>query len=436
MVQSAGKYGVNIIARRKRHIVGIFRYRARNNHAELFTGKITAENIHVAALQIRSKGLWVVQLEEELPRLSWQERIKAFLMQDISIPGLSAGLGRKEEVLFLSQLSYMLQAGLPLQQALCAMGKYGAQGAYQELKKQMEHDVSAGRTLFESMARYPQVFSETVRASVKAGEKSGALGDIMKQLSSHMKNRLKTQEKLKSALVYPSILLAMMVISMFIVAVFILPAFADLLKNIEGDLPWTTAVLLEASDFFGNSRGRLLFCGLFLMVLAGIAVLFQEPRCRLQIDKMLLSLPALGKLVMHLEWLQILETLAVLLKSGLQLSESLKMVKSVPRNSYLRECLEKIQRKVEQGQTFTDSLTLCRYVPWQARELMAAGEEAGCLEEMLFESASICQEQAGQESERMLALVEPSLTLIVGFVLLFLIMAIIMPVLNVMDVLT
>ena len=102
---------------------------------------------------------------------------------------------------------------------------------------------------------------------------------------------------------------------------------------------------------------------------------------------------------------------------------------------YLRDCLGRIHSRVEQGQTLTASLALCRHVPWQARELLAAGEQVGRMEEMLFESADICQEQAAQESERLLILVEPALTLVLGAILLFLVMAIIMPVLNVMDVL-
>ena len=415
--------------------MGIFHYRARNNHAELFTGEVTAKDIHVAAMQIRSKGLWVVQLEEEVPRCPWWEKVTAFLMQDISIPGISASLGREEEALFLSQLSSMLQAGLPLPKALCAMGRYGEQESYQKLKKQLEHDVSAGRSLWESMARYPQVFSETVRACVKAGEASGSLGEILQQLSWYLKKSLKARGKLKSALVYPAILLAMMVISISIVAVFVLPTFANLLENLQGELPWSTALMLEAANFLGGWQGKALLLGLMLALVCGVAAMLKEQRCRLRIDRTLLSLPALGRLIMHLEWLQILGTLAVLLKSGIQLAAALKMVRAVPQNSYLRNCLDKIGRKVEQGQTFMDSLTLCQFVPWQVQELIAAGEEAGRLEEMLSESAALCQEQAGQEAERMIALVEPALTLVMGLLLLFLVMAIIMPVLNVMDVL-
>ena len=125
----------------------------------------------------------------------------------------------------------------------------------------------------------------------------------------------------------------------------------------------------------------------------------------------------------------------MLLKSGIQLSEALQMVASVPDNMYLRDCLSRIHSRVEQGQPLTVSLNLCIRVPWQVRELLAAGAQVGRLEEMLFESADICQEQAALESERLLVLVEPALTLVLGAILLFVVMAIIMPVLNVMDVL-
>lgn len=415
--------------------MGCFHYRARSKHGELFVGELQASDIHEAALRIREKGLWVVGLEEVVPKLSWRERLKGILFKEINVPGLSGDLGRKEEALFLSQLASLVQAGLPLQQALCAMEKYGEKAAYQNLKKQMEQDVTSGRQLHEAMGRYPEVFSQTVRTCVKAGEKSGSLGEILRQLSLHLKNNLKSREKLKSALIYPVILLNMMVLSMFVVAAFILPAFANLLGNIQGEIPWATAVLLEAADFLGRPRGKILLFGVLVVMFLGVMTVYKEPRCRLWLDKVLLAMPSLGSLAMHSEWLQILGTLGVLLKSGIQLSEALQMVASVPDNMYLRDCLSRIHSRVEQGQPLTVSLNLCIRVPWQVRELLAAGEQVGRLEEMLFESADICQEQAALESERLLVLVEPALTLVLGAILLFVVMAIIMPVLNVMDVL-
>lgn len=415
--------------------MGVFHYRARNNHAELFTGEVNAENIHAAALQIRSKGLWVVQLKEEVPKIPWQEKLKAFLMQDINIPGISSTLGREEEALFISQLSSLLQAGLPLQQALFAMEKHGEQGMYQKLKKQIEKDVASGRSLYEAMGLYPQVFSETVRTCIKAGEDSGSLGEIAQQLSLHLKKGLQARKKLKSALVYPAVLMSMMVISMSIVAIFILPTFANLLGNIQGELPWPTVLMLQGAEFLGEWRGKLVLMGTFLAAGLGIVAARQEPHCRLWLDKTLLALPILGRLVMHSEWLQILGTLGVVLKSGVRLAEALKMVCLVPQNAYLRHCLGRMQLGVEQGRTFTETLGVCRYMPWQARELLAAGEQVGRLEEMFFESAAICQEESARESECLLVLVEPALTVLLGAALLFLVMAIFMPVMNVMDVL-
>ena len=303
------------------------------------------------------------------------------------------------------------------------------------MKQQVEKRVASGRSFYEALGCYPQVFSETVRTCIKAGEESGSLGEIAQHLSLHLNKSLQAREKLKSALVYPLVLMVLMVFSMFVVAVFILPTFANLLGNIQGELPWTTALLLKGAEFLGEGRGKLILLAIFLAGGFGMAAVFQEPRCRLCLDRFFLALPALGRLVVHAEWLQIFGTLGILLKSGIRLAEALKMVRLVPQNAYLRHCLGRMQRSVEQGRTFTEALSLCSYVPWQARELLAAGEQAGRLEEMFFASAAICQEQAARGSERLLVLVEPALTLVMGVILLFLVMAVIMPVLNVMDVL-
>ena len=415
--------------------LGIFNYRGRNRHGELFTGEIHAENIHEAALQIRSRGLWVVGLDEEVLQPPLIDRIKDFFLQDINIPGFSNSLGKETEVMILSQLASLIQAGLPLQQALCAMEKYGEDDVCQKLKKQLEHDVSSGRQLWEAMGRYPEVFSETVRTCIKAGENSGSLGEILLQLSLQSRKSLKVRERLKSALLYPAILLTLMVLSMFVVAVFILPTFVNLLGNIHGELPLATVVLLTVADFLSDIWGKLIVFIAFLAVPLLVVTVMKKPCCRLQLDKIMLAVPALGKLGMHSEWLQVFGTLGVLLRSGIKLVDGLHMVIQVPCNTYIKKCLEKIYIQVKQGRTLTESLAICKYIPWQARELLAAGEQVGRLEEMLFETADICQDEAEQESARLLVLVEPFLTLILGTVLLFLVMAIIMPVLNVMDVL-
>ena len=408
-------------------------YRARNDSGESFAGEVAAENIHAAAASIRDKGLWIVFLEEKLPTRSKFEVVKGWLTKEIELPGM--GLGKREEALFLRQLAAFLQAGLTIQQALRGMEQYGEKKAYQSLKCQVMQDVSRGVSLSEALGRYPQVFSQTVCSCIRAGEASGTLEEILEQLSSHLEKSLRAREKLKSALVYPVILMAMMLAALFIVAIYILPTFAHLLSNINGELPWNTLLLLHLAEFLGSVQGKLLLVGGAGGALLVVFALLRSPGCRLWIDRQILALPKLGSLITHVEWMRILGTLSVLFKSGIRLAEALQLVALVPDNTYLGDCLKRIQRKVEQGQSLTDSLSLCKVVPWHTRELLAVGEQAGNLEAMLMQSASLCQEKAGHESERLLILVEPALTLLLGVVLLFLVMAIIMPILNVMDVL-
>ena len=208
-------------------------------------------------------------------------------------------------------------------QALQALAKSDADRAYQSLLQQLLAGILAGRPLHERMAMHPAVFPVSLCGLVRAGEESGSLTQIFAQLADFEEHRYEAREALKSALLYPVILLVVAVVSLVLMTVFVLPAFAAMLQDLRAELPWTTKLLLTLMAFV-ESHLALLVAGIVLAAAALFALLRHE-KSRTVIDGILLKLPILGPLQCYAAWRILLELLSVMLANGIPLTTALAM---------------------------------------------------------------------------------------------------------------
>lgn len=410
--------------------MGKFSYKARNRQGEAFEGVIEAADAQEAAMEIRSRGLWVARLQElKLQEPMWA-RVKAFLMQDI---GPDGGQRRECALLFVRQLAVLLQSGLPVQVALSTLVAPQPEDRYQRMTAAIYRSLLQGKTLAQSLAAYPRVFTESVCSLVHAGEESGTLAEVLRQLADFMAESHESREKLKSLLVYPVTMAFLSLGAVLFMSVFVLPTFAGLLRSLHVSLPLPTALLLDFSDWLAVGGGLAMLPLGCLIMLAGALAAWHYRPVRLALDRFCLRLPLFGKLALHTDWQQLSGTLAVLAANGIPFHRALQLAGNVPENHWLRECLLRAQRQVEQGRTFTAALgagfgSCC---PRAVRELVLAGEQAGNLEEMLRQSASLCHVRASNESARLQALADPALTLVIGGVVFFIVLAVLLPILDI-----
>lgn len=402
--------------------MGVFQYEARNRAGEFFAGTVEARDEREAAGLIRRRGLWVAALHLQCEEAAgapagsrWRQQLAGAVAK--TPPA-------KLRVLFLRQMAAMMQAGMPVHQALQALAKSDADRAYQSLLQQLLAGILAGRPLHERMAMHPAVFPVSLCGLVRAGEESGSLCQIFAQLADFEEHRYEAREALKSALLYPVILLSVALVALVLMAVFVLPAFAVMLQDLQAELPWTTRFLLALMDFVSGH----------LVVLVSI-VLVRDMRTRTVLDGWLLKMPILGPLQRASAWRILLELFAVMLKNGIPLTTALAMAADVPANRHIACEMKALRAQVESGQPFAASLRQLTSCPRLLVELLMAGEVTGTLDAMMEKAAAFAAADARHRSARVEALAEPVMIFVVGGMIFFFVLSIVLPLLTTMDAL-
>lgn len=406
-----------------------YTYEACNRQGEHFQGQIEAGSRQEAAHMIRRQGLWITSLQS--------------MAEQNAYPGWKRPLGRlnftnkvsqAQVALFCRQMAVLLTAGLPVHEALKALLAGRKQGSYSTLLDDLYQKVLKGKSLSLAMQESSVSFSPQIIRLVEAGEQGGSLERIFNRLADFLEQNVQAREKMKSILLYPAIIGVTAMVVLIFMALFILPTFASLLENLQGELPLATKILLELSAFLQN-RGQLLLL-LTLPFCIAVYLISQRPKVRFILHRLLLSLPFMGPLAQHTAWALVLSTLALLIEQGIVLHEALKMAAKTAGNEYLEQNLLQVQARVEGGSTLMNALATCPFFPPMLQEMLEAGEQSGQLEVMLTKAAAFCEVLAENESTRLQALAEPAAIFVVGGLVFFMVMAVIMPLLNTMDALS
>ncbi|SHK78464.1 type II secretion system protein F (GspF) [Selenomonas ruminantium] len=404
-----------------------YRYEASNRQGQIFKGTVSAPSRQEAARKIKRQGLWITALlraedeKEAAGRKDWCQYLMTRKVDDMQI------------ALFCRQLAVLLSAGIPVHEGLKALlaGRRGER--YSRLLNGLYQQVLQGKSLATAMEASGN-FSPRIVQLVAAGEQAGTLEAVFSRLADFLAQVVTAREQLKSVLLYPAILGLTALGMLIFMAVFILPAFASMLQNLQAELPWPTRVLLSLADFLQVHGGDAMAGGIVLVL--GLLLLARQAPVIYRYHQLVLYLPMVGALARNSAWSLLLGTLGMVLEQGLPLHQAIRLAAPVAGNRYLERELLQVQAKVEQGSALMAALISCPVFPAILVEMLEAGEEAGKLEVMLAKAAAFCQVQAENESARLQALAEPVAIFIVGGLVFFLVLAVIMPLLNTMDALS
>lgn len=241
------------------------------------------------------------------------------------------------------------------------------------------------------------------------------------------------RESLRSALAYPLFLLAAATASLLLMTIFVLPIFAALLRDLRAEVPLPTQLLLTLSDIAAAEPYLIPLS--IAVVFAAAAALLRMPKVRFRMDELLLRIPVLGTFICLAEWRMILRTLAILMRSGIRLDRAVSLARSVTQNRALSHRLVQIERGLLQGRTFAQTTVRDPYLPILVRGMLAAGDAAGDLERLLWQTADYCQRRSAQYAARMEALAEPVMTVFIAAVIFFAVLSFLLPVFDAMDAL-
>lgn len=405
----------------------IFYYKARNQQGELIDGKINANDKRAAAIAIRQQGFYVLNIKPAITISSlknhWQKSVEYSGHGKVSAMELG---------LFFRQAAIMTEAGLNIYDILTSL-KAQSNKNMQKVIADLVSAILNGKTLSNAMAMQAAVFSPLIRTVVAAGEASGSLDKAFAELADFLEQIQKAKAKLKTALIYPAILLLAVLLALLFMTFFVLPTFSAMLKNLNTELPWLTKAILDFTDFFTNYTKEILF--MLTVLLAGFGCSMRIAKVKFYRDWLSLHIPFWGRLAIYADWYMLFTVLAMLQKNGILLAEALTMSALASGNTYLQFRFTEVHEAVERGESLTDALGQIKEFPLGLLSMIKAGEITGSLDAMLFRAAKFCQFNTMKLSEQLLAMVEPAAITLVGLIIGALVLAIIMPLFSAMDAL-
>lgn len=397
-----------------------FSYHARAEGGISLRGTITADSAPAAVRALAAEGKIVLRIREE----------NGFRLPDV--PLMWGGITAEERIAFLHELAALLEAGLPMHEALAHLrAGVSERSSYGRLIAALHAEVSRGMPLSQTMEMRPAAFPESLVGMVRAGEESGHLDTILCEAAAALTEAHVLRESLRSALAYPMFLLGATALSVLVMTVFILPVFAALLRDLGTQLSLPTRMLLALSDVV--LAQPYLVAAIIAAVCLAAVLLLRIPSLRRYGDAVLLRVPVLGMFVKLSEWQMILRTLALLLRSGIRLDRAVGLVRSVTGNRAIAHHLARMEQSLVEGRTLAQIVLHEPYLPALLRGMLAAGEATGDLQHLLQHGADYCRRRAGTYAARIEALAEPLMIVLVGAVIFFVVLSVLLPIFDAMD---
>jgi len=330
-----------------------------------------------------------------------------------------------EVALFTRQFSVMLGAGLPLVQALQAIGAQNPNPTLKNVLEKVRTDVEGGSTLAKALEKHPKVFDSLYTNMIAAGETGGILDVVLQRLSVFIEKIVKLRSALKSALIYPTVILTVGVGVVAVILWKVIPVFRTLFESFDTELPLLTRIVIAASAFlesFAIPIAIIIAIGIY-----GIKKWYQTDGGRHTLDGLLLKIPVLGDVVRKISIARFTRTLATLLTSGVPILEALDITARTAGNVILEDVIVVVKKRIEEGGTMADPMRESKFFPPMVTQMVSVGESTGELDSMLTKVADYYEEEADTVVANLLTLLEPVMMVILGILVGGIVIAMYMP---------
>jgi type II secretory pathway component PulF len=411
-----------------------FSYKARRRSGEVVQGVLEVADRPAALAQIERLGLFPVAVD--MPKGSAAAKSEKpagskASFTDMLPPAMRESLTRKrkpklqELATFTQQLANLLQAGMPLTVALNSMTHLETKGIPKEVSASLRREVMEGRSLSDSMGQQPLIFNDLYVNMVRAGEQSGALVEVLRRMANHFERYAEVQGKLKSALIYPVLVCSVGAGLMLFFIYFMLPQFEKMFTGFNVELPPPTRFLIWVGFVFTH------YWWLLLLLLLASLIIFQRFRHsaegRQRIDRWLLKMPIVGRVVCLGYYGQFARTLSTLLENGVPVLTALKITEQVMSNRVIKEAISKTREAVTDGKTLAQPLAASKVFPQLMVDLVKIGEETGDVPAALKNVADTYDSELTIALRVMMTLIEPILIIIMALGVGFLLLSVLLP---------
>jgi type IV pilus assembly protein PilC len=331
-------------------------------------------------------------------------------------------------LLFNQQLAALLRAGIPILQAITMLRRRAASVKLRAVLEEVEQAIRGGAALSQAFAAQGSTFPRIYTASILAGERSGALDDVLSRYVTYMRRSVGLRRKIRGALAYPTFLLLACLGMVIFLTTFVVPRMSDLFSGFGNDLPTVTKIVMGISGWLTGN----LFWFAPLVIFGAVAVFIWSRTTpgRLTIDTLMLKTPLAGKLLVQLAVAQASRSLATLLAGGITLVESWEIAAESITNLELRRRSSAILPMIREGRSFTESLEAANWMPELAIDMIGIGERSGSLREMLDEVATFYDAESEVRLEQLTTTLEPAILVVMGGVVVVILLAIYLPIIQ------
>ncbi len=395
--------------------MSVFTYKAKDLQGAEHKGTIETVDSHQVARILIKKGLVVISIKEKK-----EGEGAGFLKRYLNRVSFS------DIVIMTRQLATMVEAGLVLSEALDILQDQQPNKTFKEVLGAVSRDIKSGLDLASSLKKHPTVFPPLYCNLVKAGEQSGKLDSTLSQMAVNLERDREFRSKIRSAMIYPVIVLVMMAVVMAVMMFFVIPRLTSLYSQSSIDLPLPTKILIGTSNFFIHFWWLMLIFGVVGFI--AFKKWVSTPTGRFTFDSYLLKTPVVSRVIKGTSLTNFTRTFGLLTTAGIPILDSISIVGEVIGNSVYRQALKDCFRGVERGLTFSSQLETTGVFPKIISQMIRVGEETGKVDEVSYKLAEYFESETDSLVKNLTVIIEPLVLMLLGIGVAFLVLSIILPI--------
>lgn len=381
--------------------MAVFTYRVARPNGSTIHGHVEGENESLVRAKLESQGLLVFNLHR---------RGVTSVKTEASWSWGKLPLG--QFLVFNQELLALVKSGLPIMRIWDLLIERAGHAGFQRILREVREDIRGGASASDALTKHPVYFPELYVATVKAGEQSGNLPEVLQRYVAYLKLMVGLRQKVKKAISYPIVLIGIGLAVVGFLLIYVMPTFISVYGESAKTLPWATQVLL---DVVMHAESRIVPAVVAVIgIMIGIHTYYATPAGQLAIDRLVLKLPFVGQIAAEHNTIQLTRTLGTVLAGGTPLIDALQGARGAVSNRWISQATIRAVNEIREGATLADALDRSRVLPRLATEMLSVGEETGSLDTMLRDVAEFYEADLDTKLAELTAWIEPVLLLVMG----------------------
>lgn len=396
-----------------------YKYIVRDKHGNKSTGVIEGENKDKVAKNLEGMGFTPISIEEthKLAGKGFLKKIYFGKLKALSI--------------FTRQFATLIKSGLPVLTSLGTLEKQTEKSFLKQTIREVAREVEAGNSLSSALEHHPDIFNELYTNTVKAGEASGTLDEVLDRLADLIEYEMDNRSKILGVVLYPIIATVFLFIGFLILVIFVLPQFVKIFESLKANLPLPTLILIKANVVIRNYWYVIL--GLFIFCVFGFSKFTKTAYGRKRWDKFKLKIPIIGSLVLKLTMSRFSRIVSILTKSGVPILTILEIASRTAGNVIISQAIDSIKASVNEGKGMAEPMRISGVFSPMVVQMVSVGEETGRIDELLYEVSVHYDREASYTIKNLAVIIEPILIVILAIGVLVMALGIFLPMWNLFD---